>query len=74
MLTYNNDIFRNCFVIIHYHLTKVLYRINMCITFKPYELSITDNSIYGTVVKVVSNCCSYVVSVAHCTCYLTVPH
>ena len=30
ILTYNNQIFKNCFVNIHYHLTKVSSRINKC--------------------------------------------
>ena len=41
METYNNQIFRNCFVIIHYHLTKVSSQINKRIIFEPDELSIT---------------------------------
>ena len=32
---YNNQIFRNCFVFIHYHLTKVSSQINKCIIFEP---------------------------------------
>ena len=40
ILSYNNQIFKNCFVIIHYHLTKVSARINKCIIFEPDELSI----------------------------------
>ena len=38
MLTYNNQIFRNCFVIIHYRLRKISARINKCIIFEPNEL------------------------------------
>ena len=41
MLTDNNQIFRNCFVIIYCHLTKVSSPINKCIIFEPNELSIT---------------------------------
>ena len=48
MLTYNNQIFRNCFVIIHYHLTKVSARINRCIIFEPNELPITLSTLYYT--------------------------
>ena len=38
MLTNSNQIFRNCFVIIHYHLTKVLPQIKKCIIFEYYLL------------------------------------
>ena len=41
MLTDNNQIFRNCFVIIYCHITKVLSQINKCMIFEPNELSIT---------------------------------
>ena len=41
MLTDNNQIFRNCFFIIHYHLKKVSARIITCIIFELNELSIT---------------------------------
>ena len=41
MLTDNNQIFRKCFVIIHYHLTKVSARINKCLIFEPNGLSRT---------------------------------
>ena len=41
MFTYNNHIFRNWFVIIYCHLTKVSPQINKCIIFEPNELSIT---------------------------------
>ena len=41
MLTDNNQIFRNCFVIIYCHLTKVSSQINKCIIFEPNELSLT---------------------------------
>ena len=41
MLTDNNEIFRNCFVIFYCHLTKVSSQINKCIIFVPNELSIT---------------------------------
>ena len=40
MLTDNNQIFRNCFVIIHHHLTKVSAQIIQCIIFERSELSI----------------------------------
>ena len=36
----NNQIFRNYFVIIYCHLTKVSSQINKCIIFEPNELSI----------------------------------
>ena len=41
MLTDNNQILRNCFVIIYCDLTKVASEINNCIIFQPNELSIT---------------------------------
>ena len=41
MFTDNNQIFRNFFVIIYCHLTKVSSQINKCIIFEPNELSIT---------------------------------
>ena len=41
MLTDNTQIFRNCFVIISCHLTKVSSQINKYIIFEPNELSIT---------------------------------
>ena len=41
MLTDNNQIFRNCFVIVYCHLTKVSSQINNWIIFEPNELSIT---------------------------------
>ena len=44
MLTYNNQIFRNFFGIIQYHLTKISDRINKCIIFEPNELSITQST------------------------------
>ena len=46
MLTDNNQIFRNSFVIIYCHLTKVSSQINKCIIFKPNELY---NTIYSRV-------------------------
>ena len=46
MLTDSNQIFRNCFVIIYYHLTKVSSEINKCIIFEANELSI--RTLYGT--------------------------
>ena len=47
MLTDNNQIIRNCFVIIYCHLTKVLSQINKCIIFEPNKLY---NTIYSMVV------------------------
>ena len=50
MLTENqpdNQIFRNCFVIIYCHLKKVSSQINKCIIFEPNELSIVYNTIYS---------------------------
>ena len=41
MLTVNNQIFRNWFVIIHCHLTKVSAQIIQCLIFERIELSIT---------------------------------
>ena len=41
MLTDNNQIFRNWFVIIHRHPTKVSAQIIQCIIFERIELSIT---------------------------------
>ena len=46
MITHNNQIFRNWFAIIHYHLTKVSSRINKCIIFEPNELSITVSTLW----------------------------
>ena len=46
MLTDNNQIFRNCFVIIYCHLTKVSSQINKCIIFEPNELSITLSTLW----------------------------
>ena len=43
-LTDNNQIFRNCFVIIYCHLTKVSSQINKCIIFEPNELSIAQST------------------------------
>ena len=42
----NNQIFRNCFVIIYCHLTQVLSQINKCIIFEPSELSITLSTLW----------------------------
>ena len=39
--------FKNCFVIILYHLTKDSSWINKCIIFEPNELSITEYLLYG---------------------------
>ena len=47
MLTDNNQILRNCFVIIYCHLTKVITQINKCIIFEPNELSITQSLMEG---------------------------
>ena len=41
MLTDNNQIFRNWFVMIHRHLIKVSAQIMQCIIFERNELSIT---------------------------------
>ena len=46
MLTDNNQIFRNCFVIIYCHLTKVSSQINKCIIFEPNEVSITLSTLW----------------------------
>ena len=46
MLTDNNQIFRNWFVIIHLYLTKVLAQIIQCIIFERNELSITLSTLY----------------------------
>ena len=45
MLTYNNLIMRNCFII-HYHLTNISAQINKCIIFEPNELSITLSTLW----------------------------
>ena len=47
MLTDNNQIFRNWFVIIHRHLTKVSAQLIQCIIFELNELSITLYLLYG---------------------------
>ena len=46
MFTYNYHMLRNCFFIIHYHLTKGSARINNCITFEPNELSCTPSTLW----------------------------
>ena len=46
MLTDNNQIFRNWFVIIHRHLTKVSAQIIQCIIFKHNELPITLSTLW----------------------------
>ena len=46
MLTDNNQILRNCFVIIYCHLTNVLSQINKWIIFEPNELSITLTTLW----------------------------
>ena len=45
MLTDNNQIFRNCFII-YFRLTKVSSQINKCIIFEPNELSVTLFTLY----------------------------
>ena len=47
MLTDNNQIFRNCFVIIYCYLTKVSTQINKCIIFEPIALSLTLSILCG---------------------------
>ena len=46
MLTDNNQIFWNWFVIIHHHLTKVSAQIIQCIIFEHNELSITLSTLW----------------------------
>ena len=46
MLTDDNQIFRNCFVIIYCHLKKVSSQINKCIIFEPNELSIKLSTLW----------------------------
>ena len=46
MWTDNNQIFKNCFVIIYCNLTKVSSQINKCIIFEPNELSITLSTLW----------------------------
>ena len=46
MLMDNNQIFRNCFVIIYCHLTKVSSQINKCIIYEANELSITLSTLW----------------------------
>ena len=46
MLTDNNQIFRNCFVIIYCHLTKISSQINKCMIFEPNERSITISTLW----------------------------
>ena len=53
MLTDNNQIFRNCFVIIYCHLTKVSSQINKCIVFEPNELY---DTIYSVIVQDTTGC------------------
>ena len=52
MLTDNNQIFRNWFVIIHRHLTKVSAQIIQCIIFERNELSISAQFNNGDVTMV----------------------
>ena len=47
MLTDNNQIFRNWFVIIQRHLTKVSVQIIQCIIFEHNELSLTLSTLLG---------------------------
>ena len=47
MLTDNNQIFRNCFVIIYCHLTKVSSQINKRVIFGPDELSVTLSTLWS---------------------------
>ena len=42
----NNQLFRNCFVIIYCHLTKVSPQINKWLIFEPNELSITLSTLW----------------------------
>ena len=59
MLTDNNQIFRNCFVIIYCHLTKVSSQINKCIIFGPNGLSITLSTLWWylmTTLKISADC------------------
>ena len=51
MLTDNNHIFSNCFVIIYCHLTKVSSQINKCIIFEPNELSITLSTLWWYIIS-----------------------
>ena len=46
MLTENNQIFKNWYVIIHRHLTKVSAQIIQCIIFEHNELSITLSTLW----------------------------
>ena len=46
MLTDNNQISRNWFIIIHRHLTKVSSQIIQCIIFELNELSITLSTLW----------------------------
>ena len=46
VLTDNKQIFRNCFVFIYCHLTKVSSHINKWIIFEPNELSITLSTLW----------------------------
>ena len=47
IVTYNNQIFRNCFVFIYCHLTKVSSQIDKCIIFEPNELSIILSTLWS---------------------------
>ena len=49
-----NQIFRNCFVIIYCHLTKVSSQIKKCIIFEPNELSITLSALWCKSVQIVA--------------------
>ena len=47
MLTDNNQIFRNWFVIIHRHLTKISAQIIQCIIFQRHELSLILSTLWS---------------------------
>ena len=67
----NNQILRNCFVIICCHLTKVSSQINKCLIFEPNELSITLSTIYlhqlPAAHRRVSSCASLIAASIMCT-------
>ena len=56
MLTDNNQIFRNCFVIIYCHLTKVPSQINKRIIFEPNDLSKTQSTLWFEHLMSISLC------------------
>ena len=47
MLTYNNQIFKNCIVIIYCQLRKVSAQINVSIICEPNKLSITLSTLWS---------------------------